>query len=133
MSSTANLETVYQRQSSARQQVTRAGLPIILLMLDLDQQIVERRHLQYAEQCLASMIGCDVLDNSGWVTQSDLYCDFFDRTAVTQTLDARLFESRYRHERFHDLTFDLYLHNMKSPSVRLVNVAVPKWMRGEGS
>lgn len=100
--------------------------PRMLLILDIEGERAEPRHLEYLKALLAQMLGAEKIERAFWVTRTDLAVDFRGR---------RGFESYFGVEELRDIAdeprhepvFDLYVDGGVVPLGRIVNVKIPEW------
>jgi hypothetical protein len=100
--------------------------PRLQLILDLQGEPVEPRHLEYMQARLAQMLGCEKMYRAFWVTRLDLAIDYRGRYGIPVPLDRRTAQDLCDEVR-HEPTFDLYVDGGTVPLGRIINVKIPQW------
>lgn len=94
--------------------------PRLLLILDLQGEPAEPRHLEYMKARLCQMLGSDRMHPHFWITRNDLAQEF--RAAHGFMNQPALGE-----EPRHEPTFDFYVDGGIVPPGRIVNAKIPDW------
>lgn len=98
-------------------QANKRNKPTVQIVIDCKGQTVLPGFLSYAESLIAQLRGTHYVQNTFWITRTDLACDYVGRNGV---IDMR---TRIGEEPRHEPSFDLYEDGGIVPIARIVNVA----------